>query len=174
MVNIDATIIAQVLNFIILLAILAKFCYKPLLVMDDRRNRIINNLDSAEQTRLEAEELKKQYAQQLADARAEATAIVDKANKIGQKLHDDFMSQAQEEKEQLMATAREHIEQEKQQAMLDVRTEVISLATEIAGKVVSEKLTGAEDQALIAKTAPCGFPPQAISPPESGRYGGDG
>ena len=163
MVNIDATIIAQVLNFIILLAILAKFCYKPLLkVMDDRRNRIINNLDSAEQTRLEAEELKKQYApeelkkqyaQQLADARAEATAIVDKATKIGQKLHDDYMSQAQEEKEQLMATAREHIEQEKQQAMLDVRTEVISLATEIAGKVVSEKLTGAEDQALIAKTA---------------------
>ena len=148
MVNIDATIIAQVLNFIILLAILAKFCYKPLLkVMDDRRNRIINNLDSAEQTRLEAEELKKQYA------RAEATAIVDKATKIGQKLHDDYMSQAQEEKEQLMATAREHIEQEKQQAMLDVRTEVISLATEIAGKVVSEKLTGAEDQALIAKTA---------------------
>ena len=145
MVNIDATIIAQVLNFIILLAILA--------VMDDRRNRIINNLDSAEQTRLEAEELKKQYAQQLADARAEATAIVDKATKIGQKLHDDYMSQAQEEKEQLMATAREHIEQEKQQAMLDVRTEVISLATEIAGKVVSEKLTGAEDQALIAKTA---------------------
>ena len=139
MVNIDATIIAQVLNFIILLAILAKFCYKPLLkVMDDRRNRIINNLDSAEQTRLEAEELKKQYAQ---------------ATKIGQKLHDDYMSQAQEEKEQLMATAREHIEQEKQQAMLDVRTEVISLATEIAGKVVSEKLTGAEDQALIAKTA---------------------
>ena len=137
MVNIDATIIAQVLNFIILLAILAKFCYKPLLkVMDDRRNRIINNLDSAEQTRLEAEELKKQYAP-----------------KIGQKLHDDYMSQAQEEKEQLMATAREHIEQEKQQAMLDVRTEVISLATEIAGKVVSEKLTGAEDQALIAKTA---------------------
>ena len=61
--------------------------------------------------------------------------------------------QAQEEKEQLMATAREHIEQEKQQAMLDVRTEVISLATEIAGKVVSEKLTGAEDQALIASTA---------------------
>ena len=76
-----------------------------------------------------------------------------KATKIGQKLHDDYMSQAQEEKEQLMATAREHIEQEKQQAMLDVRTEVISLATEIAGKVVSEKLTGAEDQALIAKTA---------------------
>ena len=37
--------------------------------------------------------------------------------------------------------------------MLDIRTEVISLATEIAGKVVSEKLTSAEDQALIAKTA---------------------
>lgn len=154
MVNINATLIAQVLNFIILLCILAKFCYKPLLkVLDERRNRIINDLDSAEKTRLEAEELKAQYAKQLADARAEATAIVDKANKTGQKLQEDFLAQAQAEKDQMMATAREHIEQEKQQAMLDIRTEVISLATEIAGKVVSEKLTSAEDQALIAKTA---------------------
>jgi len=154
LVNINATLIAQVLNFIILLAILAKFCYKPLLkVLDDRRNRIINDLDSAEQTRLEAEELKKQYAKQLADARTEATAIVDKANKIGQKLQDDYMSQAQAEKEQLMAAAREHIEQEKQQAMLDIRTEVVSLATEIAGKVISEKLSSTDDQAMIARTA---------------------
>ncbi|MEG0832245.1 MAG: ATP synthase F0 subunit B, partial [Acidaminococcaceae bacterium] len=56
MVNINATLIAQILNFIVLLAILAKFAYKPLLkAMDDRRNRIIGDLDSAEQTRLDAE-----------------------------------------------------------------------------------------------------------------------
>ena len=70
MVDVNATLIAQILNFLVLLAILAKFAYKPLLkAMDDRRNRIINDLDSAEQTRLDAEALKEQYAEQLAGAR---------------------------------------------------------------------------------------------------------
>lgn len=154
MVNINATLIAQILNFIVLLVVLTKFCYKPILkVMDNRRNRIIKDLDSAEQTRVEAEDLKKQYAKQLADARKEATAIVDKANSVGQKLHDDFVAQAQAEKEQMLKAAAEHIAQEKQQAMLDIRAQVISLATEIAGKIVDQKLNSPEDQALIAKTA---------------------
>ena len=102
---------------------------------------------------MEAEDLKKQYAKQLADARKEATAIVDKANSVGQKLHDDFVAQAQAEKEQMLKAAAEHIAQEKQQAMLDIRAQVISLATEIAGKIVDQKLNSPEDQALIAKTA---------------------
>lgn len=154
MVNINATLIAQILNFIVLLAILTKFCYKPILkVMDNRRDHIIKDLDSAEQTRLEAEELKKQYTQQLAEARKEATAIVDKANSVGQKLHDDFVAQAQAEKEQMLKAAAEHIAQEKQQAMLDIRAQVIALATEIAGKIVDQKLNSPDDKALIAKTA---------------------
>lgn len=154
MVNINATLIAQILNFLVLLAILAKFAYKPLLkVMDERRNRIINDLDSAEQTRLEAEELKAQYTKQLAEARQEATAIVDKANKTGQKLHDDFVAQAQAEKDQMIAAATEHIAHEKEQALLDIRTEVISLATLIAGKVVDQKLNSPEDKALIGNIA---------------------
>lgn len=154
MVNFNATLIAQILNFVVLLALLAKFAYKPLLkVMDERRNRIINDLDSAEKTRLEAEELKAEYTKQLAEARQEATAIVDKANKIGAKMHDDFVAQAQAEKEQMMAAATEHINQEKQQALLDIRTEVVSLATEIAGKIVDQKLNSSADQELISKTA---------------------
>ena len=92
MVSINATLIAQILNFIVLLWVLAKFAYKPLIkAMDDRRNRIINDLDTAEQTRLDAEALKAQYVEQLANARQEATDIVDKANKVAQNLHDEFM-----------------------------------------------------------------------------------
>jgi F-type H+-transporting ATPase subunit b len=154
LVDINATLIAQILNFIILLAILAKFCYKPIIkVLDDRRNRIIKDLDSAEQTHKEADALKAQYAKQLTDARTEAASIVEKANKVGQKLHDDLVAQAQTEKEQMMKNAQEHIEQEKQQALLDVRTQVITLATQIAGKIVDEKLNGPEDQKLISKNA---------------------
>ena len=151
MVSINATLIAQILNFIVLLWVLAKFAYKPLIkAMDDRRNRIINDLDTAEQTRLDAEALKAQYVEQLANARQEATDIVDKANKVAQNLHDDFMEQARAEKDAIMATAKERIEQDKQQALVDIRTQVIALSTQIAGKVANQKLNSVEDQKLVA------------------------
>ena len=151
MVSINATLIAQILNFIVLLWVLAKFAYKPLIkAMDDRRNRIINDLDTAEQTRLDAEALKAQYVEQLANARQEATDIVDKANKVAQNLHDEFMEQARAEKDAMMATAKERIEQDKQQALVDIRTQVIALSTQIASKVANQKLNSAEDQKLVA------------------------
>jgi len=129
LVDFDATLIAQIVNFLILLFILAKFAYKPLMnVLDARREKVAGDLKSAEETRAEAESLKAQYTKQLAEARAEATAIVDKANKNGQKIHDDFVAQAQAEKEQLITSARESIESEKQQALSDVRDQVIGLA----------------------------------------------
>ena len=154
MVDVNATLIAQILNFLVLLAILAKFAYKPLLkAMDDRRNRIINDLDSAEQTRLDAEALKEQYAEQLAGARQEATEIVNKANQIAQNLHDELVEQARVEQEALLANAKERIEQEKQQALLDIRSEVIKLSTLIAGKIFNQKLNYANDQKLVTDIA---------------------
>ena len=154
MVDVNATLIAQILNFLVLLAILAKFAYKPLLkAMDDRRNRITNDLDSAEQTRLDAEALKEQYAEQLAGARQEATEIVNKANQIAQNLHDELVEQARVEQEALLANAKERIEQEKQQALLDIRSEVIKLSTLIAGKIVNQKLNSANDQKLVTDIA---------------------
>jgi len=154
LLDFDATFFAQILNFIILLFILAKFAYKPLMkVLDARRERVTNDLETAEKTRTEAEALKNQYSRQLSEARSEATAIVEKANKIGQKVHDDFVAQAQAEKEQLIVSAKQTIENEKQQALTEVRSQVITLATEIAGKVVDQKLNSEADQALVAKTA---------------------
>lgn len=154
MIDINATLIAQILNFLVLLVILAKFAYKPLLqAMDDRRNRIINDLDSAEQTRLDAEALKEQYAEQLAGARQEATEIVTKANQIAQNIHDELVEQARVEQEAMMANAKERIEQEKQQALLDMRTEVVKLSTLIAGKIVNQKLNSDKDQKLVENIA---------------------
>lgn len=154
LIQFDATFFAQILNFLILLFILAKFAYKPLMkVLDERRARVANDLETAEKTRVEAEALKEQYSKQLAEARTEATAIIDKANKAGQKVHDDYVAQAQAEKDQMMAAAKQNIANEKDQAMTDVRAQVIALATEIAGKVVNQKLNSAADQELVAKTA---------------------
>ena len=80
MVELNGTLLIQIFNFIILCAILGFFCYKPVLkVLDDRKARIKNDLDSAAQSKAAAEELKVSYEAQLKDAQAKAQEIVDKA-----------------------------------------------------------------------------------------------
>ena len=70
MVDINGTLILQFVNFIVLVLILAKFAYKPLLkVMEERRQRIAADLDEAAKAKTEAAQLKADYEAQLRDAR---------------------------------------------------------------------------------------------------------
>jgi F-type H+-transporting ATPase subunit b len=152
MVSINYTLIAQIVNFIILLWVLAKFAYKPLLkAMDDRRNKIVKDMDSAEHARKDAEALKQEYAEQLKNARKEANEIIAKANAEAQKLHDEAVQQAQTERDEILQSGRDRVEAEKRKALLDVREQVIALSTEIAGRVLEQKLTSQQDQAMIAR-----------------------
>ena len=152
MVSINYTLIAQVVNFIILLWVLAKFAYKPLLkAMDDRRTKIVKDMDQADHARKEAEELKAEYVTQLKNDKKEANDIIAKANAMAQELHDEALANAQKEREELLASGRQTVEIEKKKALLDVREQIIALSTEIAGRVLQEKLTSAEDQQLVAR-----------------------
>ena len=152
MVSINYTLIAQIVNFIILLWVLAKFAYKPLLkAMDDRRAKIVKDMDQADHARKDAEALKEQYAEQLQSARKEANDIVSRANTMAQQLHDEVLANAQKERAELLASGRQTVEMEKRKALLEVREQIIALSTEIAGRVLQAKLDSAEDQALVAK-----------------------
>ena len=83
MIDFNATIIAQVLNFLFLVFILAKFAYKPVInMMEDRKNKIASDLENAELAKAEAEKLKAEYAAQLATVRQEAQSIIDSAQVI--------------------------------------------------------------------------------------------
>ncbi len=150
MVSINYTLLAQIVNFIILLLVLAKFAYKPLLkAMDDRRATIVKNLDAADHARKDAEDLKAQYAQKIKDAKKEANDIVARANTMAQQLKDDAQAQAQKDREELLATGRQTVEMERKKALLEVREQIISLSTEIASRVLEQKLNTADDQALV-------------------------
>lgn len=152
MVSINYTLIAQIVNFIILLWVLAKFAYKPLLkAMDDRRAKIVKDMDQADHARKDAEDLKEQYVEQLKNAKKEANDIVSKANTMAQQLHDEALANAQKERAELLASGRQNVEMEKRKALLEVREQIIALSTEITGRVLQAKLDSAEDQALISK-----------------------
>ena len=127
MIDFNATLIAQVLNFLFLVFILAKFAYKPVInMMEDRKNKIASDLENAEMAKAEAEKLKAEYAAQLAAVRQEAQSIIENARKTAQSVHDKIIAETKEEQEQIVA----------------------SLSLVAAGKILEQKLNSAEDEKL--------------------------
>ena len=133
------TILAQMLNFFILVWILARFAYKPLVsMMQERKERIAKDLADAQAARNEAEQFKADYAAQIANARQEAQQIVEKA-----------VQQAEATTREQLAAAREQIEREKERAMNNLRNEVISLSVAMATKVVAKDMDSETNTKLI-------------------------
>ena len=152
MVNINATLIAQILNFLVLVFVLAKFVYKPVLgIMEERKNKIASDLETAEKAKNDAEAVKAEYAAKLADARQEAQAIIENARKTAQAAHDKIMADTKVEQEQYVAAQKEIIATEKKKAMDEVRAQVISLSMIAAGKIVEQKLNSEEDKKIASK-----------------------
>ena len=89
MVDLNATLIAQIINFLILVAILTKVAYKPLMkALADRQAKIADSLATAEQEKQAAEKLKQEYLAQLTEARVQAQTIFDKAAKLAEQTKD--------------------------------------------------------------------------------------
>lgn len=137
MVNVNATFIAQILNFLFLVFVLAKFAYKPLMkMMEERKNKIAGDLANAEKAKEDAEGIKAEYAAKLAAARQEAQEIVENARRTAQAAHDKIMAETKAEQEQAIASAKDAITREKQQALGEIRAQVINLSLIAASKIV--------------------------------------
>lgn len=141
MVEINGTLLVQFINFFILVAILAKFAFKPLVgVMEARRKKIEGDLANAQATLDSAEVTKKEYEAQLANARKEAQAIVEKAAQLAER---NTQAQIKELKEQLVREkeeARNEIAREQAKAMEKMREDMITLSMAIAGKIVAKNM----------------------------------
>ncbi len=152
MVNVNATLIAQILNFLVLVFVLAKFAYKPVVrIMEERKNKIAGDLESAEKAKAEAEAIKAEYMEKLANAKQEAQAIIDNARKTAQTAHDKIMAETKAEQDQVVASAKEAIALEKKKAMDDIRAQVINLSMIAASKIVEQKLSSEEDKKLAGE-----------------------
>ncbi|SNV73600.1 F0F1 ATP synthase subunit B [Veillonella rodentium] len=144
------TILAQMLNFFILVWILHRFAYKPLVsMMEARKEQIANDLASAEQSRMEAEQIKADYAAQIANARHEAQEIVEKANHQAKVNTAEEVAAARAQIESEKDRARQDIANERDRAMNSLRNEVVSLSVAMAGKVVAKDMNSETNTKLI-------------------------
>ena len=144
------TILAQMLNFFILVWILARFAYKPLVsMMQERKDRIAKDLADAQNARNEAEQFKADYAAQIANARQEAQQIVEKAVQQAEATTREQLAAAREQIEREKERARQDIVNERDRAMNNLRNEVISLSVAMATKVVAIDMDSETNTKLI-------------------------
>ena len=144
------TILAQMLNFFILVWILARFAYKPLVsMMQERKERIAKDLADAQAARDEAEQFKADYVAQIANARQEAQQIVEKAVQQAEATTREQLAAAREQIESEKERARQDIVNERDRAMNNLRNEVISLSVAMATKVVAKDMDSETNTKLI-------------------------
>lgn len=140
-----------IVNFLILLVILNKFAYKPIIKMlDDRKKSIEDSLTQAEKAKDDAEKLQKEYQTQLMEAKKEAQEIMEKATKLGEQMREEIVANAQSEANKAIQRAQEEINREKEKAVATLRDEVANLAVLAAGKVL-DKAISVEDHEKMVK-----------------------
>lgn len=145
-----STVIFAIINFCILVVGLKVFLYKPVCKMlDSRKEEVANNLNSAEEAKLEAQKLRDEYAAQLQNARSEAQDIINQAAKIGEQTKADIVNEAREEAARLTAKAQADIAREKTEALNEIRNEIADLAVLAAAKVVGKTIDIADHQNMV-------------------------
>lgn len=141
--DLDGTLPLVAIQFLILVLILNATFYKPLGTAIDQRNDYVrkNQLDAQERL-AKAEQMAKQYEQELAAARKRSQTIVAEAQADAQKIAAEKMAEAQREAQAQREQASQEIEQQKQAAMVSLQQQVDALSRQIL-----EKLLGAESMA---------------------------
>ena len=145
-----STVIFAIINFCILVVGLKIFLYKPVCnMLDSRKEEVANNLNSAEEAKLEAQKLRDEYAAQLQNARSEAQDIINQAAKIGEQTKADIVNEAREEAARLTAKAQDEIAREKTEALNEIRNEIADLAVLAASKVVGKTIDVGDHQNMV-------------------------
>lgn len=148
MLNIEGwDILWTIINLLLFFILLRVFLFKPVLkVMNDREQKIKDDLDSAEAAREESQELKEQYESQLADVQEEADKILTASKKSADREKAEIISGAHAEADRLIAEAQKTIERDKQEAIESAHNEIAGLAVLAAARVVSKNLDKESDR----------------------------
>ena len=143
-----------VVIFILLLVILKKFAWKPILnAVDDRNNSITEALSSAEKAKAEMEQLSANNEKILQEARIERDSIIKEARAIKENTISEAKNKASIEAEKIILSAKEQISNEKMKAMTELKNEIADISIQMAEKILKSELKDEKSQKkLIEQT----------------------
>ena len=144
----------QTLLFVILVFVLRKYAWKPILTaVEEREDGIKNALSSAEKAKIKMENLNADNERILAEARIERDALLKEAREIKEELVNDAKKVANTESEKIITLAREQINNEKIKAVNELKNSVAELSVEIAEKIIKSELSDKNKQAELIEKA---------------------
>ncbi|MEX1139175.1 MAG: F0F1 ATP synthase subunit B [Bacteroidota bacterium] len=136
--------------FVLLVIVLGKFAWKPLLKnLQDREDKIRDSLEQAERARAEAAELLKQNERNMARAEEEYQKIIREARALGEKVKEDVVGKAHQQAQHELQAAKEEIKRDIEAAKQQLRGEVAELAIKAAEKILDETLDAAKHKKIV-------------------------
>ena len=142
----------QTIIFVILIFLLKKFAWSPILkAVNDREQGIKNALESAEKAREEIKTLKASNDKVLKEAKIERDNILKEANNLKKSILEEAKTEAKTEAQKIIDNANDSIKNEKEAAVSEIKKQVATLSIEIAEKLIKEKLSDDDKQMKIVK-----------------------
>jgi len=142
-----------ILTFLILVWLLAKFAWRPLLAaLDERQSSIRKALDDARKAKQELEGIHAESAKLLAQARSEAAEIVSRSRSDADRFREEMKDKARTEAAGLIRNAERQIELETTRALQQIRQETVDISIGIASKLLQRNVSKEDNERLIAET----------------------
>ena len=142
-----------IITFLVLLLILWKAAWKPIVeALDARAEKIRGDIENADKSRQEAQKLLEEHKALMADAKEESGRIIAQGREEAERVKNSIIEKASKEAQELSERVRKEIEQAKNSALEEIKTEIVVLSTDIASKIIERNLKP-EDQSALVKEA---------------------
>ena len=145
-------IVTHIVGFLIVVFLLKKFAWKPLLaMMDERRQKIVDSFKEIDDKNLEADKLKADYEDKLKNIDAERRQKIAEAVNEANKIASDIKISAQADAKKMIDRTNEQLQRDVAQAKIQLKEEMVSITLSAAEKILHEKLDEAKERELIGK-----------------------
>ena len=144
-------IAAQVVGFILLWALLARFLFRPVVgLLDARKEEVKLTYENADAERAKAEEFRADYETRLAGIEAEARARIQTAVGEAESAKDQIMSDARSRSEDILRRGQEQLDREREKTLAQLREAVVDISLDAASKVIGESLDDQKHRKLVS------------------------
>jgi F-type H+-transporting ATPase subunit b len=139
-----------IVSFIILVAILSKYAWKPLVqALTEREDKIRSALEQADHARAEAAELLKKNEESMARAEEDHRKMINESKEMAQKIKEEILGKARQQAQQELQRASEEIQRNVDSARKELRSEVADLAIKVAEKILDESLDAQKQKKIV-------------------------
>ena len=148
--SLNVTMIANLINFAILVGVLSWLLYEPARdFINERKKKIRSRIENAKEREEDADQLKREREEELKEARSRADEIIENARKTAQKIKSDSRSEAEKEAKRIINEAREEAEREKERVREELKSQYLDVAVMSAERILQREIRAEDHREMI-------------------------